>query len=206
MMTGSTSFRTTTPIHHAFAFRAASCSAILQKGLDLLLLLRCEHTPRGEHRFHALLFHLSLQGVHFIKFLHDRVVIRIIRAHQFTKLNVAQFHIRASLHGSFPLVHADLVQASYLLVRETEILAHHGIFSHAQKVLAATESAPAAARPAHPSLAAELARAASRKLMRAITPLMLFTTTKLVLALPRTGPLRGAFLRPTDNRRRQQNQ
>ena len=193
-------------LHHGSTFHAAG-AAVLPKCLELLNLLRCEHTPRGEHRFHALLFHLSSQGVHLIKFLHDRVVIRIIRPHQFTEFNVAQFHIRARLHGSFLRVYADLVQASHLLVRQTEVLANAGILSHAQKASAATKSAPAAALPTHPALSrpAELARAASRKLMRALTPLVLAAATKLMLALSRGGRLWGAFLSPTDNRRRQQN-
>ena len=79
------------------------------------------------------------------------LVIRIIRPHQFAEFNVAQLHIRARLHGSFLRVYADLVQAPNLLVRETKILAHAGIFRHAQKALAATKSAPAAALP-YPSV------------------------------------------------------
>jgi hypothetical protein len=192
------------------ALRAAAGAAILHKGLDLLELLRCEHTPRGQHGFHALLLHRSLQGVHLIKFLHDRIVIRIIRPHQFAEFNAAQLHIRARLHGSFLRVYADLVQASHLLVREAEILAHARVFRHAQKASAATESALAAALPTHPAfsrpaLPSELARAAARKFMRAVTPLVLAAATHLMLALPRTGPLWGAFLSPTDNRCRQQN-
>jgi hypothetical protein len=105
------------------------------------------------------------------------------------------------------------MQASNLLIRKTEILAHAGIFRQAQKVLAATKSVPAAALethpvlclPARPALPAELARAASGKLMRAVTPLALSAATLLMQALPRIGPLWGTFLSPTDNRRRQQN-
>jgi hypothetical protein len=92
-------------------------------------------------------------------------------------------------------------------------LAHAGIFRHAQKVLAATKSVPAAALETHPALStpprpalpAELARPASRKPMRAVTPLALSADTLLMLALPRVGPLWGAFFSPTDNRCRQQN-
>jgi len=126
-----------------------------------------------------------------------------------------QFHIRASLHGSFLRVHTDFVQASNLLVRETEHLAHAGIFRHAQKASAsaATKSAPAAALHTHPvptksaraALHAELARAASRKLTRAVTPLVLSTATHLMLALPWGWRLWGHFLSPSDNRCRQQN-
>jgi hypothetical protein len=186
------------PLHHAPAFRAAAGAAILHEGLDLLLLLRREHTPGGEHGFHALLFHLSLQGVHLIEFLHDRVVIRIIRPHQFTEFNVVQFQIRTRLYGSLLGLHADLVQASNLLVGETKILAHPGILRHAQKARASTESAPAAALPTHP--------VAFCKPLRPVTPLVLASTTKLMLALAGVGPLRGAFLSPTDKRHRQQNQ
>jgi hypothetical protein len=194
-------------LHHVHTFRAAASAAIFHKCLDLLLLLRCEDTPCGEHRFHTLLFHLSAQGVHLIKFPHDRVVIRIIRPQQFAEFNVAQFHIRARLHGSFLRVYTDLMQSSHLLIRETEVLAHSGIFSHAQKVLAATEFRPAAALPTHPALSrpAELAAAASRNRMWAVTPLVLSAATKLMLTLPRIRPLWRAVLSPTDNRRRQQN-
>jgi hypothetical protein len=155
----------------------------------------------------VLLFHLSTQGVYLINFLHDRIVIGIIRPHQFTQFDVVQLQVRASLHGSFLRIYADLVQAPNLLVRETEHLAHAGILRHAQKVLATAKFAPAAALPTHPALSgfAELAVVASFKLMRAVTPFVLSASTKLMLALPRTRPLWGAFLSPSDNRRRQQN-
>jgi hypothetical protein len=105
------------------------------------------------------------------------------------------------------------VQASNLLVRETEILAHAGIFSHAQKARAATKSVPAAALHAHPAparsarpaLPAELAAVSFRELMRAVAPLVLSSTAHLMLALPRVGRLWGALLSPTDHRCRQQN-
>jgi hypothetical protein len=199
-----------TPLHHGSAFRTAAETAILPKGPDLLLLFRCEHAPGGEHRFHALLLHLSLQGVHLVHLLHDRVVIGIIRAQQFTEFNVAQFQIRARLDGSFLGVYTDLVEASNLLVRETKILAQAGIFRHAQKARAATESAPAAALPTHPALSGTTrpslpAELATVKPLRALTPLALSAPAKLMLALPGAGPLWGAFLSPTDNRCRQQN-
>jgi hypothetical protein len=60
-------------------------------------------------------------------------------------------------------------------------------------------------RPACPPSLAELARAASGKFIRATTPLLLSTASKLMLALPWAGPLWGAGLTPTDNCRRQQN-
>jgi hypothetical protein len=106
------------------------------------------------------------------------------------------------------------MQAPRLLVREAEILAHAGIFSHAQKACATTKSAPAAplhahpapaAKPAFPALPAELASAFSRKLTRAVTPLVLPTATHLMLALPWGWRLWGAFLSPSNNRCRQQN-
>jgi len=114
-------------------------------------------------------------------------------------------HIRARLDRSFFRIDADLVQASNLLVRQTKVLAYAGIFRHAHKVVAATKSVPAAALPSHPlpfpsaltSLPAELARAASVKSILAAAHLM--------LALTRIGPLWGAILGPTNNRRRQQN-
>ena len=155
------------PLHHASPFRTAASAAILHEGLDLLELLRCEHTPRGEQRFHVLLLHLSAQGIHLIQLLHDRVMIRIIRAQQFTEFNVAQLHIRASLHGSFLRVYADLMQAPNLLIRETKVLAHAGILRHAQKVLAPTKSVPAAALPTTVSALsrpAEVTRAASLRI------------------------------------------
>jgi hypothetical protein len=96
------------------------------------------------------------------------------------------------------------VQASNLFVRKTEVLAHAGIFRHAQQARAATESAPAAALPTHPAPSGP-AELASGKPMRAVTPLALSAPAKLMLALPRIGPLGSAFLSPTDNRRRQQN-
>jgi hypothetical protein len=159
-----------------------------------------------------LLFHLSLQGVHLIEFLHDRVVIRIIRPQQFTQFNVVQFQIRTGLDGSFLRIYADLVQASHLVVREAQILAHTRILSHAQEVLAATESAVAAALPTHPfppaparpPLPAEIARAPSGKLTRAATPLVLTAPTKLMLALRWAGPLWGTILTPADNHGRHQ--
>jgi hypothetical protein len=200
------------PLGPMFALWTAAGAAIFHKGLDLLDLLGREHTSRGKHCLHALLFHLPSQRVHLIKFLHDRVLIRIIRPQELTKFNVAQFHIGASLYGSLLGVHTDRVQASHLLVRETEILAHAGIFRHAHKTPAATKSAvaaalpppPAPSGPALPPLSSELALAASRKAMLAVAPLMLSAAAHLMLALPRAGPLRSVFLSPTDNRRRQQ--
>ncbi len=193
------------PLHHASPFHAA---AILHEGLNLLELLRCQHTPRGEQRFHLLLLHFSAQGIHVIQLLHDRVMVRIIRTQQFTEFNMPQFHIGASLHGSFFRVYADLMQAPNLLIRQTTVLANAGILRHAQKVLAPTKTVPAAALPTTvPALSrpAEVTRAASRELMRALSPFVLPSATKLVLALPRTGTLRRPILSPSDNRRRQQN-
>jgi hypothetical protein len=169
-------------------------------------LIRCEHAPRREQRFHLLLLHLSSQSVHLIKFLHDRIMIRIIRSQQFAELNVPQLDIRVCLHRSFLLVDTDLMQACNLLVGKTQILAHAGIFSHAQKVLTATKSVPAAALPAHSvftesahlSLATEFAKTVAGKSVRAVTPLM--------LAFPRADALWGGFLSPTDHRCPQQHQ
>jgi hypothetical protein len=191
-----------------FTFRAAPGAAILHEGPDLLDLFRGEHTSCGEQRFHLLFLHLSSQRVHLIKFLHDRVVIRIIRAKKFTEFNVAQLHICASLHGSFLRLYADLVQASNLLVRETEKHAYARIFCHAQQVLAAAEFVPSAAFPATVLALfrpAEFTPAAFRELMRAATPFVRSATTKLMLALPWAGPFWGAILSPTDHRCRQQN-
>jgi hypothetical protein len=100
------------------------------------------------------------------------------------------------------------MQASNLLIRETKILAHAGIFRHTQKVLAATEFVPSTPLPtAVPALSrpAESTPVASLKLMRTLTPLVLSATTKLMLALPRAGPLWGGILRPGNNCCRQQN-
>ena len=63
-----------------------------------------------------LLLYLSLQGVHLIELVHNRVVIRVIRPQQFAKFNVAQFHIGARLDGGFLCIDADLVQATNLIV------------------------------------------------------------------------------------------
>jgi hypothetical protein len=99
------------------------------------------------------------------------------------------------------------VQLSNLLVGKAEVLAHARIFRHAQKVLAATEFVPVAPLPATPVLSgsAEFAPAATLEFMRALTPFVLPASTKLMLALPRAGPLCGTFLSPRDNRSRQQN-
>jgi hypothetical protein len=196
------------PLHHASPFRTAASAAILHKGLNLLELLRCEHTPSGEQRFHVLLLHLSALGIHFIQLLHDCIMIRIIRAQQLTEFNVAQFQFRASLHGSLLRVYAKRVQAPNLLIGETKILSHAWIFRHAQKVLAATKFVPSAVLPTTGSAfsrPAERARAASREFMRALTPFVLSVATKLMLALPKTGALWRPILSPRDNRSRQQN-
>jgi len=195
------------PLHHAPPFHAAS-AAILHEGLNLLELLRREHASRGEQCFHVLLLHLSAQGIHLIQLLHDRIMIRIIRAQEFTEFDVAQFHVRACLDGSLLRVYAKRVQAPNLLVGKTKILAHARIFCHTQKVLAAAKFVPSAAPPTTASVFSrpvEVVRAASRKLMRALIPFVLPATTKLMLALTRTGALWRPILSPRDNRGPQQN-
>jgi hypothetical protein len=155
-----------------------------------------------------LLLYLSTQGIHLIQLLHDCIMIRIVRAQQFTEFNVAQFHIGTSLHGSLLRVYAKCVQAPNLFVGETKILAHVWIFRHAQKVLAPTKSVPSAALPTPMSALsrpAEMARAAARELMRALTPFVLPSATKLMLALPGPRPLWRPILSPCYNRRPKQN-
>jgi len=100
------------------------------------------------------------------------------------------------------------MQAPNLLIRKTKVLAHAGIFRHAQKVLAPTKTVPATALPTTVSplsRPAEVTRAAPLELIRALTPSVLPSATKLMLALPRTGALRWPILSPRYNRRRQQN-
>ena len=92
------SFRTSMVFEATPAFHAAG-AAMLHELLNLLDLLRREHTARGEQCFHVLLFHLSPQRIHLIKLLHDGIVIRIIGPQKFTEFNVAQFQICAGLHG-----------------------------------------------------------------------------------------------------------
>jgi hypothetical protein len=134
---------------------------------------------------------------------------------------VAQFHIRAILHGGFLGVDADLVQTRYLVVRESQGLGHAGILSHAQQASTAAKSVHTTALPPHHPVAAahalsavsaELAGAASLKPLRATgaagpaTPLALPATHKSVLALAWIRRLWTALLRPTHNRRSEQYQ
>ena len=76
-----------------------------------------------------------------------------------------------------------------------------------RRCVAATKSAPAAALPTHPASAGPAHRALPGRIgagrhRRAISAL---AATPLMLALPGIGALRGAFLGPTNNCRRQQN-
>jgi hypothetical protein len=189
--------RAASALHHASAFWTASAE-VLSEGLELFDLLRREDAARREHGLHALLLHLSSQGVHLIDFLHDGVVVRVVCPQQFTQFDVAQFEIRARLDGSFLGVYADLVQALHLLVSEAESLANARVLCQAKKRLALAKSTPAAALPTISPLSwpAEFPRAAAGK------PVL---TTPLVLGRHRTAPLRVAILSSRYHRSRQQN-
>jgi hypothetical protein len=187
---------------------AATGATILHEGPDLLDLLRGQHTARGEQRFHLLFLHFSSKRINLVKFLHDRVVIRIFCVQKFTEFNVAQLQICVGLDGGLLRLYTNLVQAPNLLVGETKNHTHAGIFRHAQQVFCAAEAVASTAFPSIASAAfmpAEFTPATFFKVMRPSSPFLRSAATKLMLALSRARPVRWAILSPTDHRHRQEN-
>jgi hypothetical protein len=150
--------------HHVLAPGTGE-AAILLEGAQLLLLLRCEHTPRRKQGFHMLLHHLTAQLGNLLNFFHNRIVIRAIGPQQFVELDAAQFEICASLHRGFPGIYGNLMQALGLLVGQIQISSQAAIMGQTQEPLPTPESVPSVP-PTHSVTSKASRRALTGEFMR----------------------------------------